>query len=153
ADIRSYMDADTFFPDREESEVSYALSNEYKKLFATVLDYARERVTDESGTKQEQRVRWWSALALLRSMASSPAAAAATLRTRSSTAEAETAEEADEVGERLVLDQTDTDASELVDVAPGGQEGDEAGGERDRLLRYARRAEKLFGPRHDAKLA
>src|SRR5690606_7055369 len=98
ADIRSYMDADTFFPDREESEVSYALSNEYKKLFATVLDYARERVTDESGTKQEQRVRWWSALALLRSMASSPAAAAATLRTRSSTAEAETAEEADEVG-------------------------------------------------------
>lgn len=153
ADIRSYMDADTFFPEREETELSYALSNEYKKLFTTVLDYARERVTDPSGTKQEQRVRWWSALALLRSMASSPAAAAATLRTRSSTAEADSVEEADEVGERLVLDQTDTDASELVDVAPGGQEGGEGDTERDRLLRYARRADRLYGPRNDNKLA
>lgn len=153
ADIRSYMDADTFFPEREETELAYTLSNEYKKLFTTVLEYARERVTDPGGTKQEQRVRWWSALALLRSMASSPAAAAATLRTRSGTAEAETVEEADEVGERLVLDQTDTDASELVDVAPGGQEGGEEDKERDRLLRYARRAEKLYGPQNDSKLS
>src|SRR5690606_38895209 len=138
----------------EETEVSYVLSNEYKKLFNTVLDYARERVTDESGSQQQQRVRWWSALALLRSLASSPAAAAATLRTRSGTVEAETVEEADTVGERSVLDLTDTDASEFLDVAPGGQEGDEQDeSQRERLLRYARRAESLFGPQEDNKLA
>ena len=154
ADIRAYMEMDTAFPEREETEVSYVLSNEYKKLFNTILDYARERVIDESGSKQQQRVRWWSALALLRSLASSPAAAAATLRTRSSTAEAETAEEADIVGERSVLDLTDTDASEFLDVAPGGQEGEEGdGSQRERLLRYASRAEDLFGPKQDTKLA
>ncbi|NLF64694.1 MAG: DEAD/DEAH box helicase [Chloroflexi bacterium] len=154
ADIRAYMETDTAFPEREETEVSYVLSNEYKKLFNTVLDYARERVTDESGSQQQQRVRWWSALALLRSLASSPAAAAATLRTRSGTAEAATVEEADTVGERSVLDLIDTDASEFLDVAPGGQEGDEQDeSQRERLLRYARRAESLFGPQEDNKLA
>ena len=152
ADIRAYMETDTAFPEREETEVSYVLSNEYKKLFNTVLDYARERVTDESGSQQQQRVRWWSALALLRSLASSPAAAAATLRTRSGTAEAATVEEADTVGERSVLDLIDTDASEFLDVAPGGQEGDEQDeSQRERLLRYARRAESLFGPQEDNK--
>lgn len=154
ADIRAYMETDTAFPEREETEVSYILSNEYKKLFNTILDYARERVTDESGSQQQQRVRWWSALALLRSLASSPAAAAATLRTRSGTVEAETLEEADSVGERSVLDLADTDASEFLDVAPGGQEGeDQDSTQRERLLRYARRAESLFGPKQDAKLA
>lgn len=153
-DIRQYMGANTAFPSREDTEVSYALSNEYKKLFATVLDYARERVLDESGGQLQQRVRWWSALALLRSLASSPAAAVSTLRSRSGTAETDTLEEADEVGQRLVLDQIDTDASEFVDVAPGGQEGDDQDeSQRDRLLRYARRAEKLYGPKYDNKLS
>jgi len=42
-----------------------------------------------------------------------------------------------------------------MDVAPGGQEGDEkttGRAQRARLLAYARRAEGLMGPKHDAKL-
>ncbi len=85
ADIRHYMEADTPFPEREESESTYKLSPEYKKLFERVLEYARETVRDTSGGQFHQRVRWWSALALLRSLASSPAAAAETLRNRAST--------------------------------------------------------------------
>ncbi|PIZ25567.1 MAG: ATP-dependent helicase, partial [Chloroflexi bacterium CG_4_10_14_0_8_um_filter_57_5] len=77
ADIRHYMEADTPFPERQESESTYKLSPEYKRLFERVLDYARETVRDTSGGQFRQRVRWWSALALLRSLASSPAAAAA----------------------------------------------------------------------------
>jgi len=69
-----------------------------------VLAYARESVLDTSGGTFHQRVRWWSALALLRSLASSPAAAAATLRNRAAPAEAETEEEADEIGRRTILD-------------------------------------------------
>jgi superfamily II DNA or RNA helicase len=153
ADVRAYLGADTVFPKREDAEETYTLSNEYKKLFNDVLDYARERVQDETGPRHRQRVRWWSVLALLRSLASSPAAAASTLRSRSSTVETESPEEADLVGERAVLDLDDTDASEFLDVAPGGQEGeDQPGSQRERLLRYARRAEKLRGPRQDAKL-
>lgn len=153
ADIRAYMDADTEFPEREDAEATYSLTSDYKKLFNNLLDYARERVMDDSGSAQRQRVRWWSALALLRSLASSPAAAAATLRTRSGTVDTETAVAADEIGERAVLDLDDADTSEFLDVAPGGQEGDEQPeSERQRLLRFARRAEALFGPAQDAKL-
>ena len=161
ADVQDYMDADTPFPKREDAEETYSLTDAYKALFATVLTYARERVQDDSGPHYRQRVRWWSALALLRSLASSPAAAAATLRTRSSTADTETAEEADAIGERSVLDLDDVEAGERLDVAPGadeGDDGDDAGvkqasrSQRDRLLRMARRAEALCGPQQDAKL-
>ncbi|HPH95533.1 MAG TPA: DEAD/DEAH box helicase, partial [Anaerolineaceae bacterium] len=98
ADIRSYMQAETPFPVREDREETYKLSGGYKSLFERVLAYARESVLDKSGGQFHQRVRWWSALALLRSLASSPAAAAATLRNRASTAEAENPDEADEIG-------------------------------------------------------
>ncbi len=155
ADVRAYLDTDTIFPDREEAEATYTLTNEYKKLFNTVLDYARERVQDESGEQHHRRVRWWSALALLRSLASSPAAAAATLRTRSVTVETQDAAEADAVGERAVLDLDDVEAGESLDVVPGAQESEEDEIEpshRERLLRMARRAEALRGHKQDAKL-
>ena len=60
-----------------------------------------------------------------------------------------------------MLDLDDVDTAEFLDVAPGAQEGDETspldsggteGGQRERLLRLARRAEALRGPKQDAKL-
>ena len=77
ADIREYLSEDTPFPARETAEESYKLTPEYRKLFDRVLSYAREHVTDPSLNHVHRRVRWWSAIALLRSIASSPAAAAA----------------------------------------------------------------------------
>lgn len=154
ADIRHYMDADTPFPEREEAEETYKLSPEYKRLFDRVLEYARETVKDTSGTQFQQRVRWWSALALLRSLASSPAAAAATLRNRAATVEAESVEEADEIGKRTILDMMEDEAAEGMDVAPGsdiGGEEDEAISNRRRLLEMARIAESLSGEK-DEKL-
>jgi hypothetical protein len=94
---------DTPFPQREDAEETYTLINEYKKLFNTVLVYAREWVQDETGPYQRQRVRWWSALALLRGLTSSPAAAAVTLYTCSSTADTESSEEVYAIGKRSVL--------------------------------------------------
>jgi len=148
ANIRHYMQAETPFPDREEAEETYKLSNEYKKLFDRVLSYARETVIDKEGHRHKQRVRWWSALALLRSLASSPAAAAATLRSRAATADTETAEEADEIGQQTVLDLNDEEISERLDVAPGCDIGEQAEDEvanRRRLLAMAREADKLKG--------
>lgn len=154
-DIRHYLKADTPFPEREEAEETYKLSPDYKRLFQNVLDYARETVGDTSaGIGQRQRVRWWSALALLRSMASSPAAAAATLRTRAVSADTASLEEADAIGRRTVLDLVEEESSEAVDVPPGGDPGedaDDAGPLRSRLLAMAKRAEALMG-RKDAKL-
>lgn len=146
-DIKAYMDAITPFPEREVAEETYSLSNDYKLLFDRVLQYARETVL-EPGEGYRQRVRWWSALALLRSLASSPAAAAATLRSRAATAEAETEEDVDEIGRRTVLDQLTDETAEGIDVIPGSDIGDLASNEdrnRRRLLEFARDAEALQG--------
>lgn len=154
-DLRRYLQTDTPFPDREEAEETYKLHADYKRLFQNLLEYARETVGDTSGgIGHKQRVRWWSALALLRSMASSPAAAAATLRTRAAGADAESPEEADAIGRRTVLDLVEEESSEAMDVPPGGDPGedaDETGPLRSRLLAMARRAAALQG-RKDAKL-
>jgi superfamily II DNA or RNA helicase len=146
-DIKSYMDAVTPFPDRESAEETYKLTDAYKRLFDRVLNYARETVL-QPGAGYRQRVRWWSALALLRSLASSPAAAAATLRSRAATTEAETEADVDEIGRRTVLDLMTDEAAEGIDVIPGSDIGELAGDEqnhRRRLLDMARSAEALQG--------
>jgi superfamily II DNA or RNA helicase len=154
-DIRRYLEIETPFPERApDREIGYYLTPEYKRLFDRVLRYARESISPGDGARHRQRIRWWSALALLRSLASSPAAAAATLRERARVADTETAEEADETGQRAVLDLDDQDGAEQTDLAPGaeiGEHADDAAGHRRTLLSLAREAEALAGPR-DAKL-
>lgn len=154
-DIEHFLGADTDFPRREDPEPqSYKLSSEYRRFFDRVLEYARESVRDASGTKHTHRVRWWSALALLRSLASSPAAASATLRTRARVTDTADAVEADEVGRRSVLDLEPDDTPDAMDVVPGsdGASGDEEQPIRRRLLDMARQAEALRGAK-DNKLA
>lgn len=153
-DIEHYLDADTPFPKREEREETYRLHADYRKLFERALGYAREAVRDPAGGAFRQRVRWWSALALLRSLASSPAAAAETLKNRASGLEAESVEEADEIGRRTVLDPIDDEVAEGVDVAPGGDLGEDSDDDRKnrrQLLEMARMAEDLKGEK-DEKL-
>jgi len=153
-DIQNYLDSETPFPQREDREDTYKLSPEYKRLFERVLEYARETVLDPSGGQFHQRVRWWSALALLRSLASSPAAAAATLRNRAAPADAENLEEADEIGQRTIMDIVVDEAADGSDVIPGsdpGGEEDSAQRNRRRLLEMARAADDLLGDK-DEKL-
>ncbi len=154
-DIKSYLDEDTPFPDRDEAEATYKLNEDYRKLFNKVLAYARETVRDQEGGQHRQRVRWWAALGLLRALASSPAAAAQTLRNRAVTADTATLEEADEVGRRSVLDVDDDESFEGVDVTPGADvdpSDDEDTRDRRRLQEMARQADALRGA-NDPKLA
>jgi len=149
---------DTPFPERETSEATWRLSDPYRKLFAQAIDYAREAVEVPGEAKVRQRIRWWGALALLRAIGSSPAAAAATLRTRAAGLDAATPEEADEAGRAAVLDLSTEEGAQLSDVLPGtdaeaAAEGAAAGGDaRRRLLALARAAEALVGD-GDPKLA
>lgn len=160
ADIRAYLDQNTTFPDRLESETTYNLSPTYRTLFEKVLAYAREIVTDPAGSHR-QRVQWWSVLALLRALASSPAAASATLRARAAVADTNTAAEADNLGSLLVLDleQADTSSSDIdpgADASVGGESGDPSDSARltrSRLLALAKEADHLGTPVEDAKLA
>ncbi|MCA9671387.1 MAG: DEAD/DEAH box helicase [Myxococcales bacterium] len=153
ADLEAYLDIETPFPRREIAEEHYNLTREYRAFFDRVLAYCRERVTESDLGQHHQRVRWWSALALLRALASSPRAAAETLRNRAASAATETVAEADDVGRRTVLD-LEEESIEGVDVIPGSQtesDDDEKSPERRRLLKLAREVEKLAG-KSDAKL-
>ncbi|OOK66829.1 helicase domain protein [Mycobacterium kansasii] len=63
------------------------------------MDYVREQVADPKLSAVRQRVRWWSAIALLRCLASSPAAAEQTLLNRSAVAAVENQDEVDAFAE------------------------------------------------------
>ncbi|WP_418345536.1 helicase-related protein [Rhodococcus pyridinivorans] len=152
-DIRRYLDEDTPFPkDRLAKELSYALSPEYRELFDKVLEYARETVRTGDG-ELTKRVNWWSALALLRALASSPRAAAQTLRTRAASAAAGTPDEADTIGRAIVLDHGDDESVESADTTPGADAGEHSATATERRLRrFLADAQKLEG-KADTKLA
>ncbi|MFI5814556.1 DEAD/DEAH box helicase [Streptomyces sp. NPDC051643] len=163
ADVRVYLTKEedgladdslaerTAFPsDRWTKDEPYKLTPAYRALLDDAIAYARDRV-EEAGEqgKREARIAWWSVIALLRSMVSSPAAAAQTLKTRSESAVARTAQEADALGAPVAADSADNDRLEGMDVAPGAAESEDAGA---RLLELAERAAQLVGPAEDAKL-
>lgn len=141
-DIRHYLEADTSFPRRKDEEATYTFSQEYRTFFDDVLAFAREFVSETDEGERRRRVRYWSALALLRCVSSSPAAAAATLRSRA-VADQASDEEVDEVGRRTVLDQEDPDDVLGLDLSPGSETDGEAEGTRRKLLEFARRAEAI----------
>lgn len=162
ADVRQYLTKEdgltddslaekTAFPsDRESKDEKYKLSPAYRALLDDAIAYASERVqaAGEQG-RREARIAWWSAIALLRSLVSSPRAAAQTLSTRSAAAVAASAEEADKLAAPLTRDSADSDALEGLDAAPGA-ETDGAGAI---LAELAERATSLEGPDGDLKLA
>lgn len=154
-DIKEYeLDGETHFPDCKEREETFKLSTSYSDLFDKVLRYTREMIKDVEQGSYRQRVRWWSALALLRSLASSPAAAAETMRKRAEMLECETVEELDEHGERAVMDLDEDDSVQPIDYAPGADvdSSDEPSNSNKAKLRaMAREADALRGA-DDAKL-
>ncbi len=152
-DVKCWLGEETPFPERDHDEKAYTLSPEYRKLFQDVYDFARELVqTAEALGGVRQRVRYWTALALLRCVMSSPAAANAALLARLQRLSSEPLlQEAEEVDEGqfipYVYDPTELETPE--DVAPTHVvvEGEATmpEGERRRLRDFAKRAAGLRG--------
>ena len=147
------------FPDRETREATYELTGEWGALFHDVLEYARALVKRSAGqSRLRQRMSWWAALALLRCISSSPAAAAASLRTKlaglsgegkSGLSEEQQLSELEALASQGVLDGLDEEMSE-EEAAPGGDLAIEA--DRKQLEDMISRAEALRGPAEDPKL-
>jgi superfamily II DNA or RNA helicase len=152
-DIAEWQDT-SMFPDRKTTEVTYRLTGAWGALFNDVLDYARELVERAEGRGQrEQRMNWWAALALLRCISSSPAAAVNALRTRLDGASQDAGSDElsledieAQAGDR-VLDGLD-DALSTDDIEPAAQTEDTA-----RLRELIASAENLAGAANDPKLA
>ncbi len=155
ADVLRWLDEDTPFPERESSEIAYTLTPEYRRLFDEVYDFARELVrSSEILTGFRRRVRYWTALALLRCIMSSPASAETALEGRAARLDGdESAETDDAVFAPYVYDALEQEGA--VDVSPSVvvEEGerDLDSREQKRLRGFARQAAKLRGLA-DAKL-
>ena len=149
ADLRHYMGANTVFPDRLIAEESYQMSKPHIDFLKRIIEYCRERIEDPSvdSDKLVQRIRWWSALTILRAFSSSPKAFVTTLRNRREVLEQESLAQINHQTGRAVLDIDD----EGMDMPALHHDAvDET--HRSRLLRMARDAEaRLFGA-NDNKL-
>jgi superfamily II DNA or RNA helicase len=98
-DIETWQDA-RLFPKREIAELTYRLGGRWRRLFDDVLDYCAD-VTEAAGSdERRRRLTFWGTLAVMRCVASSPAAAARALRTRAGLA----SESAEELLEASVFD-------------------------------------------------
>ncbi|WP_407509822.1 helicase-related protein [Ralstonia sp. GP101] len=153
-DIAEWQDT-SMFPDRRTAELTYKLTGAWGQLFNDVLSYARELVErSEDQNLREQRMNWWAALALLRCISSSPAAAINALRTRllgtqgdTDTSDANSFEEFEAQASDRVLDGTD-DALSSDDIEPGALIEDS-----QRLQALMSSAAALAGQQNDPKLA
>lgn len=137
-DIEEWQDKG--FPRRMKSEVTYALSGAWGRFFDAVQDYCRELADSQSGSN---RLIWYATLALLRCVASSPAAAMLALQNRldGSVTDADCLHD-----ERLQDGQMDDLSGN--DWEPPGQLQDSSG-----LQQLIREAHALCGKQDDPKLA
>lgn len=82
ADVEKWMDETTKFPKRDPFEFPYDLSRDYLHFFEDILAFARALVVPDPTGKRKKRIQYWTALALLRGVMSSPAAGVKMLNAR-----------------------------------------------------------------------
>ena len=154
ADVVQWMGIETKFPERESLEVSYLLSEEYKDLFRDVYAFARELITKDPDQKvYRKRVRYWTALALLRCVMSSPGAAQAALKARLDRLSEQENEEDNLDYTADLYDPTDLES--VIDVVPSHIISDSqsllTNSERRKLIEFSKKAEQLKGD-NDSKI-
>src|SRR5262249_3392222 len=147
----------TIFPDRETKEATFQLTGAWGDLFDDVLRFAREMVKrSERGSKLEQRMSFWAALALLRCVSSSPAAASQALRTRLKATregtEPEQLQEIEAIAADTVLDGADDQSLTADEGVPAGTT-EEAARDAAQLEALITRADRLRSDGNDPKLA
>ncbi|MGL5132073.1 MAG: SNF2-related protein, partial [Planktothrix sp.] len=158
-DVQQWLGNETPFPERVSQEKPYSLSKEYRQLFEAVYDFSWRLVKTAEETPlshAQRRGRYWSALAILRCVMSSPAAAIATLsrQTQKYSLVEETSGDFDEeLAATYVYDSTEQE--QILDVVPttivekGKQTFDES--QKRQLREFVTLAEQLQGT-NDRKL-
>ncbi len=81
-DVEKWMGEETPFPKRESIEWAYDLSMLYAMFFEQILEFAKKLIAPDASKAGPRRVQYWTALALLRGVMSSPAAGIEMLKTR-----------------------------------------------------------------------
>ena len=120
SDLRRFLE-ETPFPDFLEKEEAYTLHPEYRSLIEEIIDASRGKYTAAT-TNKGRRIQYWSLLSILRALASSPEAAATTLRTRSGVEAAKDEGDADRIGKNQTFEDTEEEATR--DTVVGARIGD-----------------------------
>ncbi|MEH1861622.1 MAG: helicase-related protein [Nostoc sp.] len=157
ADVKQWLGNETPFPERDSEEKPYKLSKEYKQLFDDVYSFARGLVktTTQDMSYAQRRGRYWSALALIRCVMSSPAAAITTLNRQVSKSGDDSllADLDKDLMSSYVYDSTDQE--QAVDATPTVvvEQGQQSYGDTDKrkLRAFVQAAQKLQGEK-DQKL-
>jgi len=150
-DIEQTWEGARCFPKREAGDEAYELSGPYRALFERTYAFCSEIVrTGERLEERKRRVRYWGALALLRCVMSSPAAALAALANRAGAPLAE--DEEREFGPRVFESAEDRTDDESPTPALDATVETLADGDRRKLRELALLAERLLGTAEDTKL-
>lgn len=132
----------SLFPKRELKQLTYNLTGAWETFFEAVLEYCASIVEAAGGDERRQRLSFWGTLALMRCVASSPAAAVQALRTRAGLQQDALEEEALEA---RIFDGA-ADSLPEDDLEPPVASGDPA------LSALIEQAEQLSGQSGDPKL-
>ena len=159
-DVAKWPLGETPFPTRVPPfEETYPLTDEYGNLYRDVLEFTRETVQTPGLKENRRRVRYWAALALLRCLMSSPAAALKAFDARTddvipapeddqavaATEELRTREIFDPTGEGGVLDSVPEPAIELGNADLGSAD-------RTKLREFGKRAKAILDSGKDPKI-
>jgi superfamily II DNA or RNA helicase len=154
-DVEKWLGEDTPFPERDAFELQYPLSPGYARLFTELIDFSRKLIAPAKG-KREQRVQYWTALALLRGVMSSPAAGVEMLNTRMSglakaaaddDAKADQQDAPNPVGDTEFGFEGDNSPTQVVERTDWSEH------QRRQLRDFAQRLGSLAGEKDDSKLA
>lgn len=139
-DIAEWKDG-SIFPTRKTAEGTYKLTGPWEHFFDEVLDYCADIVESAGSDDLRRPLNFWGTLALMRCVASSPAAAAQALRTRAGLDD----NNSQEVLESSLFDGV-ADSLSDDDVEPP------VGTETPQLKALIKQAEMLTGQTGDPKL-
>jgi len=156
ANVEKWMDEDTPFPTREAFEWPYDLSPDYASFFGDMIEFARRLVVSDGIGVKRKRAHYWTALALLRGVMSSPDAGIKMLNTRLGKLPG-AVQEID--SPTLELDELENPVRDLDygfegDIEPTQvvEQGDWTDHQRRQLRQFGERLEKLGNIQSDQKL-
>ena len=139
-DIAEWQEGN-LFPRRETTELTYTLTGAWEQFFDAVLSYCASVVEAAGVDETRRRLSFWGTLALMRCVASSPAAAVQALRTRAG------------LGDQLPEDELKARVFDgASDALPDDDVEPPAGGEAVVLADLIAQAERLAGQAGDPKL-
>jgi len=152
-DIEHDWEGELCFPERILEDQTYRLSPAYRTLYEKTYAFCAEIVrTGQNLEERRRRVRYWGALALLRCVMSSPAAALAALEARHG--RLEMAGDVDEVDFRGFVFESDSDRTDDEQPTPPieATEVTLSEAERRKLRELGKLAADLLQPGKDTKL-